>query len=151
MSDLIVNNNMGHNGIQPEVAYIDRICFHGVGYPFMMGLDTHPMSVLGDKSNNYRINRRLITFIPTFSCPCMLLRRTPCRTSTSRVLPAGLRRPSRDTSGDCACMTWTLLGPGGAPTMAVPVDNAPRQAPYMVANAREAHSPYIIVLVDVLP
>ena len=48
-------------------------------------------------------------------------------------------------------MTWTLIGPGGAPTMAVPVDNAPRQAPYMVANAREAHSLYIIVLVDVFP
>ena len=69
------------------------------------------MSVLGDKNNNYRINRRLITLIPTFSCPCMLLRRTPCRTSTSRVLPAGLRRPSRDTSVDCACMTWTRCDP----------------------------------------
>ena len=35
--------------------------------------------------------------------------------------------------------------------MAVPVDNAPRQAPYMVVNAREAHSLYIIVLFDVFP
>ena len=35
--------------------------------------------------------------------------------------------------------------------MAVPVDNAPRQAPYMMANVREAHSQNIIVLVDVFP